>query len=100
MNDTTVGTVQVPGSYVYVEQGGQGGTMWGVASAASFTIGTTPINWTQIGGGGGGVTLDTLATDIAASGTQAAGGTGKAADAGHVHGAAGTWSPADYGWQA
>ena len=32
-----------------------------------------------------GVTLDTTATDIVAAGTQAAGATGKAADAGHVH---------------
>ncbi len=34
---------------------------------------------------GAGVTLDTTSGDIAALGTQAAGGTGKAADAGHVH---------------
>ena len=35
--------------------------------------------------GGSGVSLDTTATDIQALGAQAAGGTGKAADAGHVH---------------
>ncbi len=34
---------------------------------------------------GGGATLDTTASDIQMNGTQAAGSTGKAADAGHVH---------------
>lgn len=42
-------------------------------------------SWQTPSGGGGGVTLDTTASDIAALGTQAAGSTGKAADAGHVH---------------
>lgn len=43
------------------------------------TTGGTPGTWAH------GVTLDTTATDIQPLGTQAAGATGKAADAGHVH---------------
>jgi hypothetical protein len=46
------------------------------SGASAATAWTTPA---------GGVTLDTTVGDIQALGTQAAGSTGKAADAGHVH---------------
>lgn len=43
---------------------------------------TTGVKWAAASGG---VTLDTTATDIQPLGTRAAGSTGQAADAGHVH---------------
>ena len=52
---------------------GQGGSIW------VCTSGGSPGTWLQMGH------LDGTSTDIAALGTQAAGSTGKAADAGHVH---------------
>jgi hypothetical protein len=48
----------------------------------------------------GGVLLDSTATDIQPDGVQAAGSTGKYADAGHVHPAGGNWLPGDNGFQA
>ena len=73
MTDLTPNTVQVPGSYTFVEQGSQAGTLWGVANAGPFTIGTTAINWTQIGSGGGTVTSVTAGdTSIVVGGTGAA----------------------------
>jgi hypothetical protein len=50
--------------------------------APSWTWSQTPANAIALGSS---VTIDTTAGDIAALGTQAAGSTGKAADAGHVH---------------
>lgn len=52
-----------------------------VGQSITATSGTA-ANWQTPAGG---VTLDTTASDIAALGTRAAGATGQAADAGHVH---------------
>jgi len=52
----------------------QTGLLWVCTTAGS------PGTWTKAS-----LTLDGTASDIQALGTQAAGGTGKAADAGHVH---------------
>lgn len=49
---------------------------------------TSAADW-QSPASGAGVTLDSTATDIQALGTRAAGSTGQAADAGHVHPATG-----------
>lgn len=49
---------------------------------ALIATGTAAASWQSFSGG---VTLDSTATDILPDGTQAAGSTGKAADAGHVH---------------
>ena len=58
----------------------QTATIWICTTAGS------PGTWTQISSSGGGVSLDTNASDIQALGSSAAaGGTGKASDAGHVH---------------
>lgn len=54
------------------------------AHTSGATFSGESANWQQIGSSGG-VTLDTTATDIQMDGVQAAGSTGKAADAGHVH---------------
>jgi hypothetical protein len=54
---------------------------------------STGIKW----GTASGVVLDPTASDIQQVGNQAAGSTGKAADAGHVHPIVGHWLPADNG---
>jgi hypothetical protein len=61
-----------------------GVTVSGVPVAGNVITATSgsAANWQTPAAG---VTLDSTSTDIQALGTQAAGGTGKAADAGHVH---------------
>lgn len=72
--------------------GGNHPTNW-TASAAVVYANPAPAATTSTAGL---VALDGTASDIQATGTQSAGSTGKAADAGHVHPAA-FWVPSDSG---
>jgi hypothetical protein len=70
------------GLLAIVQAGATNSGMW-YSTTFSTTVDTTSSVWVK--SGGGGIVLDTTATDIAPLGTQAAGAIGKAADAGHVH---------------
>jgi Polysaccharide deacetylase len=63
---------------------------WGTIAAGDLPAATTSAQ--------GAVELDGTIADITADGTAAAGSTGKAADAGHVHPRASWWTAADYGF--
>lgn len=82
-------TVAAGGSDTFNDGGGASLTIstlnQGVIVQYAETIGVWYALAGDVAGGGGGVTLDTTSTDIQPLGTQAAGSSGKAADAKHVH---------------
>ena len=48
---------EVTGATVFVSEGTtQGGTQWNMTTTGAVTVGTTPVTWTQVGGGGGSYT--------------------------------------------
>ena len=48
---------EVTGATVFVSEGTtQGGTQWNMTTTGTVTVGTTPVTWTQVGGGGGSYT--------------------------------------------
>ena len=77
---------QVPGAFTFITQGtANTGAGFVAAIPAPVTLGVTSITWAQFSRAGSGVTIDTNPADIQSLGTQAAGSTGLAADAAHVH---------------
>jgi len=74
--DTMTGPLTLEGSPPLAVPGGASGEVLTSDGSGNLTLQTPAAS---------AVTIDTTATDIQALGTQAAGSTGKAADAGHVH---------------
>lgn len=61
---------EVTGATVFVSEGTTlGGTQWNMTTTGAVTVGTTPVAWTQVGGGGGSYTAGdgiTLAGNVIA----------------------------------